>query len=534
MSTTNEFMHHLSMAACEWFLIFLMLIDYALGFILTKFAHHCKLQPPCLFCWKHHVFGNECNKHRVHLSSLLSCQLHCKLADVREMCDDCFMSITKHKNQPFLIKNLVRTPGMCSCCKRLWKLKPKGLVKLGVNRGMTKPPLPLITGRTRYRRRNNFKRGRDRLSGTSTRILVEENSIHVGALSDSGCTNMRFNFDSDSGSDSEDSFYEIECGENGDSEDDSCAMKRAESFHNVSNPEPSLVNRPPNRSVTAPPSMISNGSIEHDIKENGPLEGSKETSSLPSRGSIQDLSSVNDRASISSDKYEGYESQGTYSLGDIEGETDMEKLKRQVEYDQQRLKLLHKELEEERNAAAIAADEAMAMITRLQEEKAALHMEALQYLRMMDEQAEYDVEALEKANDLVAEKDKEIQDLEADLEYFRSRYDDELFMGNGKVEPGKPPVLGIEDEKKYILQSLSDLEKKFLQCSNGNNKHDGENDVDTLEKEISDLNERLEALEADRNFLEHACNTLQSQGGLEFIQEIAHHLHDLRRVRFGR
>lgn len=161
-------------------------------------------------------------------------------------------------------------------------------------------------------------------------------------------------------------------------------------------------------------------------------------------------------------------------------------------------------------------------------------MEALQYLRMMDEQAEYDVEALEKANDLVAEKDKEIQDLEADLEYFRSRYDDELFIGNGKVEPGKPTILGLEDEKKYILQSLSDLEKKFLQFSNGNKKHDGENDVDTLENEISDLNERLEALEADRKFLEHACNTLQSQGGLEFIQEIAHHLHDLRRVRFDR
>ncbi|KAI3526646.1 hypothetical protein L1887_05906 [Cichorium endivia] len=84
------------------------------------------------------------------------------------------------------------------------------------------------------------------------------------------------------------------------------------------------------------------------------------------------------------------------------------------------------ELEEKRNAATIAADESMAMITRLQEEKASLHMEALQYLRMMDEQADYDMEALDKANDLVAEKDKEIQDLEAELEYFRSRYEDEL------------------------------------------------------------------------------------------------------------
>ena len=44
---------------------------------------------------------------------------------------------------------------------------------------------------------------------------------------------------------------------------------------------------------------------------------------------------------------------------------------------------LQKEVEEERNASGVATNEAMSMITRLQEEKAALQMEALQYLRMM-------------------------------------------------------------------------------------------------------------------------------------------------------
>jgi len=48
------------------------------------------------------------------------------------------------------------------------------------------------------------------------------------------------------------------------------------------------------------------------------------------------------------------------------------------------------ELEEERSAAAIAANQMMAMINRLQEEKAAIQMEALQYQRMMEEQSEYD------------------------------------------------------------------------------------------------------------------------------------------------
>ncbi|GKA75083.1 probable myosin-binding protein 6 [Tanacetum coccineum] len=41
-------------------------------------------------------------------------------------------------------------------------------------------------------------------------------------------------------------------------------------------------------------------------------------------------------------------------------------------------------------ASAVAANNAMAMITRLKGEKAVVQMEALQYQRMMEEQAEYD------------------------------------------------------------------------------------------------------------------------------------------------
>lgn len=107
---------------------------------------------------------------------------------------------------------------------------------------------------------------------------------------------------------------------------------------------------------------------------------------------------------------------------DTECESIIDELKRQIENDRSSLNSLYKELEEERSAAASAANEAMAMITRLQEEKAALHMEALQYLRMMEEQSEYDVEALERANDLLAERDKELQDLEYELEYYRNNF----------------------------------------------------------------------------------------------------------------
>lgn len=112
-------------------------------------------------------------------------------------------------------------------------------------------------------------------------------------------------------------------------------------------------------------------------------------------------------------------------VSDIEGENVVDRLKRQIEYDRKLLGTLYKELEEERNASAVATNQAMAMITRLQEEKSALHMEALQCLRMMEEQAEYDVEALQKANDLIADKEKEIKDLKAAVEIYREKLGNE-------------------------------------------------------------------------------------------------------------
>lgn len=109
------------------------------------------------------------------------------------------------------------------------------------------------------------------------------------------------------------------------------------------------------------------------------------------------------------------------AVSEIEGESVSDRLKRQVDYDRKLMAALYKELEEERNASSVAANQAMAMITRLQEEKATLHMEALQCLRMMEEQAEYDNEVLQNANDLLAQKEKEIQDLEAELELYKKK-----------------------------------------------------------------------------------------------------------------
>lgn len=99
----------------------------------------------------------------------------------------------------------------------------------------------------------------------------------------------------------------------------------------------------------------------------------------------------------------------------------IEKMKSALKAERKALSALYSELEEERSASAVAANQAMAMITRLQEEKAAMQMEALQYQRMMEEQAEYDQEALQLLNELMAKREKEKQELEKELEIYRTK-----------------------------------------------------------------------------------------------------------------
>ncbi|KAJ0098906.1 hypothetical protein Patl1_21244 [Pistacia atlantica] len=99
----------------------------------------------------------------------------------------------------------------------------------------------------------------------------------------------------------------------------------------------------------------------------------------------------------------------------------IERLRSALKTERKALNALYAELEEERSASAIAANQTMAMITRLQEEKAAMQMEALQYQRMMEEQSEYDQEALQLLNELMVKREKEKQELEKELEIYRNK-----------------------------------------------------------------------------------------------------------------
>ncbi|KAJ0982390.1 hypothetical protein J5N97_010645 [Dioscorea zingiberensis] len=400
-----------------------------------------------------------------------------------------------------------------------------------------------------------------------------------------------------------------------------------------------------------------------------------ELKSLDASSSII-LQNITKRLSIERNE-SGVESLDGSLVSEIEGESPIDRLKRQIELDRKSMSILYKELEEERNASAIAANQAMAMITRLQEEKAGMVMEALQYQRMMEEQAEYDQEALQKTNEILTQREKEIQDLEAELECYRKRFSDEPLSDKfiepssnidtaeknlpNKVlvkesichmksaqdvmvaldpstlsDPLKDPLLDFEDEKIHIAECLKKLERKLQLFSNngtyvdvpGSNadkddssdekwelvngvshEHDntqlkdiitsnghysveeaGSSDLDypqwddlpqndaqvvgnehvkrsapqfsdkenhketplhcgavhtaehfsltskesdsvALQNEILSLNERLMALEADRNFLEHAIDSLRNRNdGVQFVRDIACYIRELRKM----
>ncbi|WVZ68629.1 hypothetical protein U9M48_017548 [Paspalum notatum var. saurae] len=187
----------------------------------------------------------------------------------------------------------------------------------------------------------------------------------------------------------------------------------------------------------------------------------------------------------------GLESLDGSIVSEMEGENNIDRLRRQIDLDRKSIHLLCRELEEERNASAIAASQALAMITKLQDEKAAMQMEASHYQRMMEEQAEYDSEALAKTNELLAEREQQIEELEVELENYRRQYGggpierranqaafkqenaDTAMLEGGDLEApmintqrGTNSFVSFEEERAYIASGLRKLEQKLQFYSN--------------------------------------------------------------------
>ncbi|CAM0903007.1 unnamed protein product [Alopecurus aequalis] len=206
------------------------------------------------------------------------------------------------------------------------------------------------------------------------------------------------------------------------------------------------------------------------------------------------------------------------TTGEDEGEISLESLKRQIELNKKSISVLYKELDEERSASAIAASQAMAMINTLHQEKAAMQMEALHYLRMMEEQADHDHEVINNLHDLLTEREKELLDMDAETENCRrllqheqfsgGKFDDPIMDNTGQRDRNvlfdalngsslsfddlhgsdfmASTMSGFEEEKAYILESLARLEEKLHRSTKRLASDDAKNEVGLFGDHIGD------------------------------------------------
>ncbi|KAL2485030.1 Myosin-binding protein 3 [Abeliophyllum distichum] len=230
----------------------------------------------------------------------------------------------------------------------------------------------------------------------------------------------------------------------------------------------------------------------------------------------------------------------TSELEGGDGLVTVERLKSELRAEQKALQTLYSELEEEQRASAVAANQTMAMIDRLQEEKAAMQIEALHYQGMMEEQSEYNPEALQLLNELMVKREKEKQELERELEGVRKKlldYEDsdglsvdlnqevkeeEGFDSNQECNSPKTPaneesLAEFEEERLSILVQLKVLEEKLVSLD-----YEEERPFEDS-KPVEDLHKE-NGIRVDEN----TCYSDESNEHL--LQEILQHLHDLRNV----
>ncbi|GAB2210006.1 hypothetical protein Droror1_Dr00015256 [Drosera rotundifolia] len=124
---------------------------------------------------------------------------------------------------------------------------------------------------------------------------------------------------------------------------------------------------------------------------------------------------------------------------------------------------LWSELEKERIAAATAADEAMAMILRLQQEKASIEMEARQYQRIIEEKSTYDEEEMVILKEIIIRREREKHFLEKQVEAFRNQVLGTVQLEGdpySKIDSQSHMIDELSDDPIQMLQQLSDAVEK--------------------------------------------------------------------------
>jgi len=571
----GKFPHFVIYAIVEWVMIILLFVDGFLAFISNEYAKFFELTIPCLFCTRiDHVLVHRhpsfyyndsiCQVHKKDISSLAYCHMHQRLSDIRSMCEVCLLSYaTKKDSDCEKYKSLV---GILHKDIDLFvEDNPRMNIKRGkkdeIEQLNDKGGIPRCCYCNEpLKRRPSSKYNRSLSMNAPTpspraSLLRSEEGRNI-ELPHVRYSELRFT------SDAESELPEEEYAPNGDN-------RRGREYIKAAAAVPMLPDYEDYEDFCKTPSSVRGGNKFFGISLSDSTQDSPKWANRGARKQLVDnlfseLNDVNAHNEIGNDM--------------------LSHLKRQVRLDRKSLIELYMELDEERSASAIAANNAMAMITRLQAEKATVQMEALQYQRMMEEEAEYDQEAMQVMKDLLLKREEEIKVLESELEAYREKYGhikkvgsdiveadaDENYQeiksqslsslgeksdsgssgGADEHEKDRPydrsmeyrggisdeSHLDFESERSYILGLLTELKKKInTPLDEGSNllevdalEHEDRTKV-TLKREVSTIRERLRAIEADSSFLKYTAMTLQRGGeATKLLTEIAQHLRKLR------
>ncbi|XP_065869785.1 protein FLOURY 1-like [Euphorbia lathyris] len=98
-------------------------------------------------------------------------------------------------------------------------------------------------------------------------------------------------------------------------------------------------------------------------------------------------------------------------------EFDVMALRRLVKIERYKAEMANLELEKERMASSSAANEAMAMISRLQNEKSSIEIQANQFRRMAEQQQAYDKEVIQSWQEMIMRYESERDELVENLRF---------------------------------------------------------------------------------------------------------------------
>ncbi|KAM0824448.1 hypothetical protein ACQ4PT_070197 [Festuca glaucescens] len=194
---------------------------------------------------------------------------------------------------------------------------------------------------------------------------------------------------------------------------------------------------------------------------------------------------------------DGDEEEGATGLARVEAEDETAALREALGAAQDTVAALQGEVEEERLAAASAASEAMAMMLRLQREKAEVQMELRQFRRFADEKMALDAAEIDHLRALIARRARHLARVRSRLRAYQQTC---LRLGIPLADGDEVEEQGHEDHEDggYLEGEDGDYYPE-LRCYNGEYYYDDGQEESEEDAVVVDLEHRICLLQHDED-----------------------------------